>query len=88
PRAGIDAPVIWVREDAEGREIWRGAYDGEPLGVGAELGRSPVDGRRWLVHRLAREGETVALHLRKEGTFDPDRKVAHDLTAPGDALIH
>jgi peroxiredoxin len=82
PGAGIDAPAIWIREDAAGREIWRGRYDGPPLEAGAEHSRSAVDGRRWLVHEIEHEGERVAYHLRKEGTHDPDRTVRHHVSAP------
>ncbi len=64
-RAGIDAPAIWIREDAEGRETSRGAYDGPPLREGQEQSRA-YDGRRWLVHHIERDGERVAYHLRKE----------------------
>ena len=65
PAAGIAAPVIWVREDDEGREIWRGAHVGSALEVGAEYGHSRVDGRPWMVDRVEREGETSAMYLRK-----------------------
>ena len=66
PRAGIVAPVVWIREDPEGREIWRGAHDGPIPDIGAEVGRSAVDGRRWLVNAIERDGDAVAMLLRKE----------------------
>jgi peroxiredoxin len=82
PDAGIDAPTIWIREDAEGREIQRGVLDGEVPEVGAELGKSAVDGRPWIVHSLERQGERVAIHLRKGGEPDTSREVRHSITAP------
>jgi hypothetical protein len=65
PGAGIDAPAIWIREDDDGHEIWRGVHDGPALSEGEEQARA-FDGRRWLVRRVEREGERVAYHLRKE----------------------
>jgi hypothetical protein len=85
PSAGIDAPVVWIREDAEGREIWRGAHSGPMVGVGDEHSRSPVDGRRWLVRAIEHEGERIALRLRKEGIGDRDRTVGHSISAPNRA---
>ncbi len=82
PGAGIEGGAVWVREDADGREIQRGVFDGELPEVGAELGRSEVDGRRWLVHSLEREGDRVAIHLRKGGAPDRSREVRHGITAP------
>ena len=68
PAAGIAAPVVWVREDDEGREIWRGTHDGAPLDVGAEYAPSRIEGRPWVVERVEREGETTAMYLRKAGS--------------------
>jgi peroxiredoxin len=82
PEAGIDAPAIWIREDAEGREIQRGVFEGEEPEVGAELGRSVVDGRPWLVNSIERQGERMAIHLRKGGEPDTSREVRHSITAP------
>jgi hypothetical protein len=66
PAAGIAAPAVWVREDDEGREIWRGAHEGEPLAVGAEYAASRIPGRPWMVDRVESEGETTAMYLRKK----------------------
>ena len=82
PDAGIDAPAIWIREDAEGREIQRGVHDGDAPEVGAELGKSAVDGRPWIVHSLERRGDRLAVHLRKSGRPDTSREVRHSITAP------
>jgi len=67
PAAGIAAPVVWVREDDEGREIWRGAHAGAVLAVGAVHAPSRVEGRPWVVDRVESEGETTAMYLRKAG---------------------
>ena len=84
PDAGIDAPVVWVREDSQGNELWRGVWDRETLPeVGEEISRSTLDGRWWVVVALERHGERVAIHLRKAGDPDPDRHfVRHHMTAP------
>jgi peroxiredoxin len=63
--AGIDAPVVWVREDPEGREIYRGAYHGDVPDVGAEVTRSVVDGRPWVVYAVEREDGRVVVRQRK-----------------------
>jgi peroxiredoxin len=78
PDAGIDADVVWIREDAEGREIQRGVHEGNLPKVGDQLGESRVDGRPWLVHAV----EEGAIHLRKGGEPDTSRDVRHDITAP------
>ncbi len=81
PGAGIDAPVVWIREDSQGRELWRGVHDGPVPDVGAELGRSQVDGRPWIVRRIEEDGGRVAIHVSKEGQQGNPRLVGHDFTA-------
>jgi peroxiredoxin len=76
--AGIEADIVWIREDAEGREIQRGVHEGELPAVGDQLGESAVDGRPWLVHAV----EEGAIHLRKGGEPDTSRDVKHGITAP------
>jgi peroxiredoxin len=78
PDAGIEAEVVWIREDAGGREIQRGVHEGELPEVGEQLGESKVDGRPWLVHAV----ERGAIHLRKGGEPDTSRDVRHGITAP------
>ena len=80
--AGIAGDVIWIREDAEGREIQRGVHDAEIPDVGAEVGRSQVDGRPWLVHAVESTGGRVALHLRKGGTPDTSPLARHHISVP------
>ena len=80
--AGIDAEVIAIHEDGEGREIYRRVHEGDVPRVGAELGRSRVDGRPWFVHEVEREAGRVALHLRKGGELDRAAPVRHHITAP------
>jgi peroxiredoxin len=82
PDAGIEADAIWIREDADGREIQRGRFDGKEPEVGDELGKSAVDGRPWLVHSVERDGDRVAIHLRKGGEPDRSREVRHSITVP------
>jgi peroxiredoxin len=82
PDAGIEGGVVWIREDAEGRELQRGVHDGEVPETGRELGRSAVDGRPWVVHAVERHGDRVAVHLRKGGEPDPSPLPQHDVTAP------
>ncbi len=82
PAAGIDAVRIWIREDAEGREIQRGVLDGEVPEVGAEVSRSHVDGRAWLAHEIERADGRVAVHLRKGGQPDRSPLAKHHITAP------
>jgi len=81
PDAGIDAPVVWIRENSQGDELWRGVHDGPIPQVGAELGRSPVDGRPWVVRRIEEANGRVAIHLSKEGLTGDPRLVRHDVTA-------
>jgi len=81
PGAGIDAEAVWVRESSEGRELWRGGHEGAIPEVGAELGRSSVDGRPWVVRDIERENGRVAIHVSKEGPGGDPRKVGHHITA-------
>lgn len=80
--AGIDADVIWVHEDDEGREIQRGIHEGDIPEVGQQLGRSIVDRRPWLVHEVERANGRVVLHMRKGGQPDRSRLVGHHITVP------
>ena len=82
PGAGIDAPVVWIREDSQGHELWRGAHEGEIPEVGTELGRSSVDGRAWVVRRIEQAGDRTAIHLSKEGSTGDPRLVGHHMTVP------
>lgn len=82
PEAGIDAPAVWIREDSEGRELWRGVHAGEIPEVGAALGRSSVDGRPWIVRRIEESGGRVAIHVSKEGATGDPRLVGHHVTVP------
>jgi peroxiredoxin len=82
PDAGIAGEAIWVREDSDGREIQRGVLHGDVPEVGAELSRSEVDGRPWVVHEVERAGGRVAVHLRKGGEVDTSQQVRHSITAP------
>ena len=81
PDAGIDAPVVWIRESSGGHELWRGVHEGPIPEVGDELGHSPVDGRAWVVRRLEEVGGRVAIHLSKEGPTGDPRLVGHHMTA-------
>lgn len=65
PAAGIAAKAVWVREDDEGREIWRGEHVGDVLDVGAEHAPSRIEGRPWVVHRVEHERDTTAMYLRR-----------------------
>jgi len=83
PEVGIDAERIWIREDAEGREIQRGAFDADEVPeVGAEVSRSQIDGRPWLVHSVEGSGNRVAIHLRKGGKPDTSPLARHHITVP------
>lgn len=82
PSAGIDAPVVWIREDGDGREIQRGVHEGEPPEVGAEVSRSTLDGRPWVVESIERGNDRVAVHLRKAGPPSTDPLPQHHITAP------
>ena len=79
---GIEGETIWIHEDSRGLEIQRGVFDGELPEVGAELSRSSVDGRPWLVHAVERKGRRTALHLRKGGEPDRSPLVRHHITVP------
>jgi peroxiredoxin len=79
--AGLEAPVIWIREDSAGHELQRGVHDGAVPEVGDEVSRSPVDGRAWVVHELERSNGRMALHLRKRGK-PASGEVGHHITAP------
>ena len=81
PDAGIEAPVVWIREDSQGHELWRGVHEGEIPEVGAELGRSGVDGRPWVVRRVEEANGRVAIHVSKEGPTGDPRLVGHHITA-------
>ena len=81
PDAGIDASVVWIREDSQGNELWRGAHEGTTPEVGAELGRSSVDGRPWIVRRVEEAGGRTAIHVSKEGATGDPRLVGHGITA-------
>jgi peroxiredoxin len=81
--AGIDGDAIVIREDADGREIYRDVFVGDIPDKGAEVGRSKVDGRPWLVHEIERSDGRVAIHVRKGGEDKSDPKhVKHRMTAP------
>ena len=84
PDAGIDVPVVWIREDSKGRELWRGAWTADELpSVGDEVERSTVDGRWWAVVEIERTDGRVAIHQRKQGEPSRDRHlVGHHLTVP------
>jgi hypothetical protein len=81
PDAGIDAPVVWVREGADGHELQRGVHEGELPAEGDEVGCSAVDGRPWVVRRIEEAGGRTALHLSKEGPMGDPRLVKHHVTA-------
>jgi peroxiredoxin len=87
--AGIEGDVIVIREDAEGREIYRDVFEGDVPEEGAEVGRSPVDGRPWLVHGIERSDGLTAVHVRKGGEDKTDpRLVKHRMTAPTAAKVN
>jgi len=88
PDAGIEAPVVWVREDSSGHELQRGVWGGgEVPAVGERTTRSKVDGRWWRVEEIRRAGDRVAIHLRKEGEPDGDpHLVRHRMTVPRGGL--
>jgi peroxiredoxin len=79
---GIDAPVVFVREDPDGREIQRGAWEGEVPPVGEPVGAAGVDGRPWLLHEVERRDGRTLLRLRKGGEPDTSPLVRHRITAP------
>jgi peroxiredoxin len=80
--AGIAGDAVWVRENSQGQELWRGVHEGPTPEVGEELGRSSVDGRPWVVTEVERENGRVAIHVRKQGESHDPRKVGHHMTAP------
>jgi peroxiredoxin len=80
--AGIEGDVVWIREDPDGNEIQRGVFHDELPEVGAEVSRSAVDGRPWVVHAIERDGGRAALHLRKGGKPDESPLVRHHITVP------
>jgi peroxiredoxin len=82
PDAGIEAEVVWIRENSKGQELWRGVHEGDLPEIGAELGRSSVDGRPWIVRDIERKNGRVALHVSKEGKGGDPRKVGHHITVP------
>lgn len=81
PDAGIEAEVVWIRENSQGQELWRGVHEGELPEVGDELGRSSVDGRPWVVREIERKDGRVGIHVSKEGAGGDPRKVGHHITA-------
>jgi peroxiredoxin len=82
PDAGIDAQVVWVRENSKGQELWRGVHEGDIPELGDELGRSSVDGRPWIVREIERVDGRVAVHVSKAGPSGDPRKVGHHVTVP------
>jgi peroxiredoxin len=83
PNAGIEGKAVWIRENSHGQELWRGVHEGDVPEVGAELGRSIVDGRPWVVRRIERKDGRVGIHVSKEGKGSADpRKVGHHITVP------
>jgi peroxiredoxin len=83
PKAGIEGEAVWIRENSHGQELWRGVHEGDVPDVGAELGRSIVDGRPWIVRRIERKDGRVGIHVSKEGKGSADpRKVGHHITVP------
>jgi peroxiredoxin len=83
PDAGIGAEVVWIRKNSKGHELWRGVHDGRLPELGDELGRSPVDGRAWVVREIERTSGRTAVHVSKEGPPRGDpRKVGHHITVP------
>jgi peroxiredoxin len=82
PDAGIEADVVWIRENSTGQELWRGVHEGDVPEVGAEVGRSSVDGRPWIVSDVERADGRIAVHLRKQGETHDPRLVGHHITAP------
>jgi peroxiredoxin len=80
--AGIDGEVVWIRENSTGDELWRGVHDGAVPEVGDTVGHSSVDGRPWIVRRVERDGDRVAIHVGKEGKTGSPRHVGHDVVAP------
>lgn len=65
PASGIAGEVVWIHEDAGGREISRGVHIGIVPARGDAVGADRY-GRPWLVHEVESENGTTALHLRRE----------------------
>jgi peroxiredoxin len=83
PDAGIEGDVVWIRENSQGQELWRGVHEGNLPEVGDELGRSVVDGRPWVVREIERKNGRVAIHVSKEGHGRADpHEVGHHITVP------
>jgi peroxiredoxin len=83
PDAGIEGKAVWIRENSQGQELWRGVHEGDVPEVGDELGRSIVDGRPWVVRRIERADGRVGIHLSKEGEAAADpHLVGHHITVP------
>jgi len=82
PDAGIEAAVVWIRENSKGQELWRGVHEGDVPEVGGEVGRSSVDGRPWIVSEVETAGGRTAVHLRKQGESHDPHNVRHHMTAP------
>jgi len=82
PDAGIDARVVWIREDSQGHELQRGVHEGDVPEVGDELGKSTVDGRPWVVRRVEEADGRVAVHVSKEGATGDPHRVGHHITVP------
>jgi peroxiredoxin len=82
PDAGIEAPVVWIRENSQGHELQRGVHEGEVPEVGDELGRSMVDGRPWVVRHVDEANGRVAVHVSKEGPTGDPHRVGHHITVP------
>ena len=85
--AGIGAKAVWIRESSEGLELWRGVYDGPIPGEGDDLRLSSADGRPWLVHRVERQDERIAIYVRKTGAPHSPRLVKHHMTVPPDGPL-
>jgi peroxiredoxin len=84
PDAGIDAQVVWIREDSQGNELWRGVWQSDEIPeIGDELARSTLDGRWWTVVEVERTNGRIAIHQNKKGDPAPDRHfVRHHITVP------
>jgi len=80
--AGIDGESVWIHEDGDGRELERGVFEGDVPEPGAEVSRSAVDGRPWLVHEVEHADGRVAIHLRKGGAPDRSPLARHHITVP------
>lgn len=79
---GIAAEAVWIHEDADGNEIQRGVFSGDVPETGAEVSRSRIDGRPWIVHAVESDDGRIALHLRKGGEPDTSPLVRHHITVP------